>query len=1523
MSTHWKHNVCLILTVPALCLFGALIFFIGSGSSGGYNSKYTIAPPKLPPLHFIESTELFINDTNVIDWGDDDNMGGEITLEDIGDDNHSDLVTPIKIANSSLNADDLLYESKRNSDGNSSQKDSAFSRTGTFRSKSSQIWDPHPEYILKVFGRALHLVLHQDTSFIPTDTFRVIRILNNDIEETDTQEQGHYLGCIYKGHVEGDQHSDVAVSLCGGMTGYIKTGFGTLLIQPVNQSSSNDDAVASGGDNQILHRVWRRSQRNARHAVSDFELDLEALELMATRATSKRTRRKRHNTDNQVYTLEVLVAVDRTMAEFHKNKNSLYSYILILFSIVSNIFADASIGNSIHISLVKLLEIRDPRPGNSTAELLKHFCSHLPQYGYHYDTAMLITRKNICGEHNPAKCHTLGLAELGTVCNPRSCSIVQDNGLSAAFTIAHELGHILNMPHDDDKRCIPHNHRDSIKHIMAPSMGEHMHPWSWSKCSQHYVSEFLEKSDKSCLEDTPTSYISNVPTQLPGEIYSLDHQCQLIHGSQSYFCNIDVECTQLWCKSNLHSGESCSTGHLPWADGTPCNHNRHWCQRGNCVPRNGSTVESVNGGWGPWSSYTVCSLTCGGGVQESRRECNNPLPKNGGKYCVGSRKKYRSCNTQSCPPGTTDLREEQCYNMNGRNFNIPGISPSSKWIPKYGLSVQDKCKLYCRMEDNSAYFQLSDKVRDGTTCSIDSFDKCVNGICRPAGCDNELNSIAKLDKCGVCEGRNDTCEERTGNFYVSDLFKQAKPASRCFYVTTIPKGASNIVITQPGYPEHNYIALSDDRRHPLLNSDNLVIPFRKKDHYAGLTFEYNGSNSTIERINTTYSRKLKRDLIVEIISIDLSAAKNNDTILITYTYTLDKPNYVEPEEEIYRWEMQTWSNCDSLCDGSRYRSPACVSITQGLKVAPQFCDESAKPGMETGACNTECSLNLNISKTKCSAACGQLGKWEMAYKCMQTFRGIQHTNIVDMSYCDLKPELMALKVLNEECVGPCWAYTDWSTCTKTCGTGTQVRKTKGCYIKNTPTKDEFCDQRDLQQNLLRTCNIEPCYYIEGTGLQQNLLRTCNKEPCYYIEGLKNPRSVNYWVASEWGKCNDWCEKSRTVTCMHPQGLGCPPEKKPQEVRKCCQIKYMNEWTPCSAVCGTGERRRMQYCARVYKSEVRGAPKMRVKIDNSYCISRNIKKPTFKKMKKSCKMTCKWAMSEWTQCATDCSEDYQVRHVGCETGHGIRIDERYCDATRRPLKRRICSNCVRRKSKVVMKCNCKGIERRRIFCFDSMDRRIVCPHKERSTEHQCSPPSGCNKPQSCADVQQIQRSYKDGEYILYVRSRPVRIYCHKMNSRTPKEYINLNQLENYSIYYEYRSHYPDSCPPESRASEFHEIQNSGRTHFGKLRLNITDLRVIENDFEFATTSGEQRQVYGSAGDCYNRNMACPQGAFSINLEHTGFVMRPGATWKLFGNSVVMRRDNGFETAKVKRRAFCGGYCGHCSISPSSGLYLDVL
>lgn len=51
--------------------------------------------------------------------------------------------------------------------------------------------------------------------------------------------------------------------------------------------------------------------------------------------------------------------------------------------------------------------------------------------------------QDICGYKD---CDTLGVADVGTMCDPkRSCSVIEDNGLQAAFTVSHELGMFTHM----------------------------------------------------------------------------------------------------------------------------------------------------------------------------------------------------------------------------------------------------------------------------------------------------------------------------------------------------------------------------------------------------------------------------------------------------------------------------------------------------------------------------------------------------------------------------------------------------------------------------------------------------------------------------------------------------------------------------------------------------------------------------------------------------------------------------------------------------------------------------------------------------------------------------------------------------------------------------------------------------------------------------------------------------------------------------------------------------------------------
>lgn len=68
--------------------------------------------------------------------------------------------------------------------------------------------------------------------------------------------------------------------------------------------------------------------------------------------------------------------------------------------------------------------------------------------------------------------------------------------------------------------------------------------------------------------------------------------------------------------------------------------------------------------------------------------CSLPFlrPKNGGKYCIGNRMKFKSCNTEPCLKQIRDFREEQCSQFDGKHFNINGLPPNVRWVPKYSGS---------------------------------------------------------------------------------------------------------------------------------------------------------------------------------------------------------------------------------------------------------------------------------------------------------------------------------------------------------------------------------------------------------------------------------------------------------------------------------------------------------------------------------------------------------------------------------------------------------------------------------------------------------------------------------------------------------------------------------------------------------------------------------------------------------------------------------------------------------------------
>ncbi|TSL16090.1 Semaphorin-5B [Bagarius yarrelli] len=59
----------------------------------------------------------------------------------------------------------------------------------------------------------------------------------------------------------------------------------------------------------------------------------------------------------------------------------------------------------------------------------------------------------------------------------------------------------------------------------------------------------------------------------------------------------------------------------------------------------------VKGAWSCWSSWSQCTVPCGGGHYQRTRTCTSPAPAQGGDICIGLHTEEALCNTHTCQGG--------------------------------------------------------------------------------------------------------------------------------------------------------------------------------------------------------------------------------------------------------------------------------------------------------------------------------------------------------------------------------------------------------------------------------------------------------------------------------------------------------------------------------------------------------------------------------------------------------------------------------------------------------------------------------------------------------------------------------------------------------------------------------------------------------------------------------------------------------------------------------------------------------
>ncbi|CAL8289351.1 unnamed protein product [Merluccius merluccius] len=996
---------------------------------------------------------------------------------------------------------------------------------------------------LSGLGQDFHMTLREASAALIAPGFSVQVLGERGIRSLGAYHPRDDL-CFYQGSLRSRVNSSVALSTCAGMSGLIRTQDADYFLRPVSHSLAQRENFSGPPSHQphILYRSNAQPKPNAsngshardrgdgrrhhdhhgdHHHGDDYNQGEKQKQHFCGRRKkympkplegdsfsppdeyafvprNKREVMMKNRPGDQKLNVETLVVVDKKMMENHGHQN-ITTYVLTVLNMVSSLFKDGTIGGNINIAIVGLVLLAEEQDGlviNHHADhTLNSFCQWQSglggRGGRRHDHAILLTGLDICSWKNEP-CDTLGFAPISGMCSKyRSCTINEDTGLGLAFTIAHESGHNFGMVHDGEGNVC----KKSEGNIMSPTLAGHNGVFSWSPCSRQYLSRFLNSAQALCLSDEPRAVEEyQYPEKLPGELYDADTQCKWQFGEKAKLCTLDFKkdiCKALWCH---RVGRKCETKFMPAAEGSSCGPDM-WCRRGQCVKQGDEGPRPQHGGWSGWSSWTACSRSCESGVTYRERQCTNPRPAFGGKYCQGSSRSYKLCNTEDCPSGAVSYRALQCAEHNGKQFR----GWYYNWRPYTRVDDQDLCKLYCFAEGYDFFFALASKVKDGTLCSQDTSNVCIDGLCEKVGCDRVLGSKAVPDMCGVCNGDNSTCKVYKGQFTKQHY------ANQYYGVVTIPAGARSIRVVELN-SSSSYLAVRDTQRRYYLNG-RWTVDWPGRHPMAGALFEYKRPYNRPESLTST--GPTNQTLVVEILVQGWNPG-------VRWEYTLkkadEKRNTVKHN---YTWAIVR-SQCSATCAGGQmHTKPACYKDLR-VQVNTSYCSAKSRPATGPMPCNTQpCPASWLVGEWGvCSRSCGG-GEQTRQVQCVQRTGQSSVDTLADPK-C-VQPSPGRRQACNAHSCPPVWSPGPWSQCSRLCGKG--LRKRTVLCTSSAPSS----------RSHTHTLPDSACAAVHKPGGQEScFIKRCPKQ-----------RKVQ-WFVSTWQECSVTCgrgSQTRFIKCAEKDTAG--------------------------------------------------------------------------------------------------------------------------------------------------------------------------------------------------------------------------------------------------------------------------------------------------------------------------------------------------------------------------------------------------
>ncbi|XP_041446983.1 A disintegrin and metalloproteinase with thrombospondin motifs 3 [Xenopus laevis] len=1012
------------------------------------------------------------------------------------------------------------------------------------------------------FGREFHLKLRPNTKLIapgavvewhedPANLGNGSHFGNQNPDDDTTQQiwrkESLWTNCAYVGEITDSPGALVALSNCDGLAGMIRTKEEEYYIEPLERGKQKDE------ENGRLHVVYKRSTAKQiptddshRSSEADFAgLDnVDSIYSNIEKQVNETLRRRRHAGEND-YNIEVLLGVDDSVVRFH-GKEHVQNYLLTLMNIVNEIYHDDSIGVHINIVLVRMIMLGYAKSislieRGSPSRSLDNVCRWAnqqqkadPNHSEHHDHAIFLTRQDF----GPAGMQ--GYAPVTGMCHPmRSCTLNHEDGFSSAFVVAHETGHVLGMEHDGQgNRC---GDETAMGSVMAPLVQAAFHRYHWSRCSGQELKRYIHSYD--CLLDDPFEHDWPKLPDLPGINYSMDEQCRFDFGVGYKMCTAFrtfEPCKQLWC-NHPDNPYFCKTKKGPPLDGTECAPGK-WCYKGHCMWKTMNQVKQ-DGNWGSWTKFGSCSRTCGIGVRFRTRQCNNPMPVNGGQDCSGLNYEYQLCNTEECPKHFEDFRAQQCQQ---RNSNFEYQNAKHHWLPYEHPDASKRCQLYCQSKETGSIASMKQLAHDGTRCSYkDPHSICVRGECVKVGCDKEIGSNKVDDKCGVCGGDNAHC--RT----VKGTFTRTPKKSGYLKMFDIPPGARHVFIQEDEASPHILAIKNQATGHYLLNGKGEEAKSRSFID-LGVEWEY----IIEDDIETVHTDGPLHDAIVVLV-----IPQENDTkSSLTYKYiihedsvpTISHNNVLQEESDTYEWALKSWSQCSKPCGGGfQYTKYGCRRKSDNKMVHRSFCETNKKPKPIRRMCNLqECTQPIWIADAweHCTKSCGSSGYQIRSVRCIQPLHDGTNRS-VHSKYCNGdRPE--SRRPCNRVPCPAQWKTGAWSECSVTCGEGIEVRQVL-CRAGDQCDGEKPESVRDCK---LTPCSDEPCLgdksifcqmevlarYCSIPGYNKLCCESCSKrgtqQPPYFTEAAETEDELFF-------DPSDLSKAGMTPTVLAPLDAEATSEKK--------------------------------------------------------------------------------------------------------------------------------------------------------------------------------------------------------------------------------------------------------------------------------------------------------------------------------------------------------------------------------------------